>query len=663
MQNNFKVNRPLLNVHRIEIRQFVRFWKLPIYSDQSNQKTNYLRNKIRKHLMPTLRILFNPQIDTVLLNFIEVQKSEQLYFRNVLNLLLAPQECYPLFAFSFLLSDPYSLINESPYLNAFDYSWNKSFESNAKKLRDGLYSFVMSDFQLNKKENTHSSALGSTNYTYLLYPFWAHRSPKIVGVRGINRINIGKLCNYVTLRAVTPKNVQNVRFVRAKTLWGAGRIFFSIYGRDCDKSSIYLNRGMLLVTCFTPLKLVRLQVNNITKTKNKILSTKNLSGKKFISKYLWLLPLSTVNLSESFFRLKQIKDDLQISERGASSKVAHRWPLRPYVGISKITVAMRTDYQKIRKATRKRSCLYPLLAKFSKARINYVTHMLIFDFLGLVQDSSRHPKSSYLKFKKCYLIRALLLKDNSKAWETYELARHNQLMFKGTLLAVRGGSKSEMIVLTQLKPSSCVSITQIKQIFDLSDLYCTHTHIVKLCQYGSVFTTYEGKRIDTTNDTALLCYRSKKLPGSVVKLKFTQKKDNHKNDLSISKKDCAKLIIQYKDYLAYFSRNQILYWLIINNNLIKRLNCYPNIFQKQILKTILKTFNQVEDAISQSYSITNSAHYHSEMSQKFNKIYQNKQDNEKNLTHLLILKFTKKLFVLREKRFLLFMLRDLINKY
>ena len=96
-KNNFKTIRPLLNTHRFEIRQFVRFWKLPIYSDKSNQKTNYLRNKIRKQLMPTLRILFNPQIDAVLSNFVEIRKQEQVYFQNTLDLLLKPQSCQPLF--------------------------------------------------------------------------------------------------------------------------------------------------------------------------------------------------------------------------------------------------------------------------------------------------------------------------------------------------------------------------------------------------------------------------------------------------------------------------------------------------------------------------------------------------------------------------------------
>ena len=92
-----KVSRPLLKMHRFEIREFIRFWKLPIYSDQSNKKTNFSRNKVRKQLMPTLRVFFNPQIDTVLLNFAETRKCEQLYFQNILNFLLKPQESYPAF--------------------------------------------------------------------------------------------------------------------------------------------------------------------------------------------------------------------------------------------------------------------------------------------------------------------------------------------------------------------------------------------------------------------------------------------------------------------------------------------------------------------------------------------------------------------------------------
>ena len=93
MKYGSKVIRPLLKTHRFEIRQFILFWKLPIYSDQSNQKTYFLRNKIRKQLMPILRIYFNPKIDNVLLNFIDIKKCEQLYFQNLLKYLINSQTC------------------------------------------------------------------------------------------------------------------------------------------------------------------------------------------------------------------------------------------------------------------------------------------------------------------------------------------------------------------------------------------------------------------------------------------------------------------------------------------------------------------------------------------------------------------------------------------
>ena len=99
MNKTFQTNRPLLNVQRFEIRQFILFWKLPIYPDQSNEQTNLLRNKIRKQLMPTLRILFNPQIDRALTNFTEITKDEQLYFVAILSSLLETKKNYPSFVF------------------------------------------------------------------------------------------------------------------------------------------------------------------------------------------------------------------------------------------------------------------------------------------------------------------------------------------------------------------------------------------------------------------------------------------------------------------------------------------------------------------------------------------------------------------------------------
>ena len=380
MQNSFKVNRPLLNVHRLEIRQFVRFWKLPIYSDQSNEKTNYLRNKIRKQLMPTLRIFFNPQIDTVLLNFVEIQKNEQLYFRNVLKLLLTPQKCHSLFVFSFNLSNPYCSLTEFAYHDSFDDSFLSDL------------SFLA----------WYSSTVDGKNFTF-------------------DKQKASSASLFI-------KSKQKKRFIAKPTVY------------------------YLILSCY--------------------LFTKEYTKEIF-------------DFNESTY--KSGFKELKAASLAVKNKTFHR---------------------------------------------------------------------SFGSF----------------------------------------GSKA------------CIAWIYTKE------------------------------------------------------LKFIQTLDNQENDLNTSKKNCAKLIIQYKDYLDCFSRNQIIYWLIINNNLIKKLNSYPNIFQKQVLKTILKTFDQVENAIN---TITRSTHYLSGLfsDQKFKKIYQNKQLNEQKLTQLLILKFTKKLFVSREKRFLLIMLQDLINKY
>ena len=99
MNRIFQTDRPLLNVQRAEITQFVVFWKLPIYPDQSNKKTNLLRNKIRKQIMPTLRIFFNPQIDSALTNFARITSNEQLYFLSALNSLPSSQIPYPRLVF------------------------------------------------------------------------------------------------------------------------------------------------------------------------------------------------------------------------------------------------------------------------------------------------------------------------------------------------------------------------------------------------------------------------------------------------------------------------------------------------------------------------------------------------------------------------------------
>ncbi len=71
--------RPILNFHRFDLQKLSNFWNLPIYPDISNVKMYYYRNRIRKQLLPTLRFFFNPQIDTILLQFAEIITTEQIY--------------------------------------------------------------------------------------------------------------------------------------------------------------------------------------------------------------------------------------------------------------------------------------------------------------------------------------------------------------------------------------------------------------------------------------------------------------------------------------------------------------------------------------------------------------------------------------------------------
>ena len=79
--NNKKyfIIRPLLFITRFDLKKVCTLWELPIYPDQTNEKLIYLRNRIRKQLLPLLRFFFNPQIDKLFLQFTEIANTEQLY--------------------------------------------------------------------------------------------------------------------------------------------------------------------------------------------------------------------------------------------------------------------------------------------------------------------------------------------------------------------------------------------------------------------------------------------------------------------------------------------------------------------------------------------------------------------------------------------------------
>ena len=54
--------RPLINVNRTDIEDYLKIKKIPFCMDATNQRTIYERNKVRLKLLPLLAREYNPQI-------------------------------------------------------------------------------------------------------------------------------------------------------------------------------------------------------------------------------------------------------------------------------------------------------------------------------------------------------------------------------------------------------------------------------------------------------------------------------------------------------------------------------------------------------------------------------------------------------------------------
>jgi tRNA(Ile)-lysidine synthase len=71
-----RVVRPLLSVSREEIAAYCRAAGLEWRTDESNSSPEFLRNRIRHHLLPLLRKEFNPRIDQAILRLAEIAGEE-----------------------------------------------------------------------------------------------------------------------------------------------------------------------------------------------------------------------------------------------------------------------------------------------------------------------------------------------------------------------------------------------------------------------------------------------------------------------------------------------------------------------------------------------------------------------------------------------------------
>jgi len=81
----FIILRPLIEVTRKEIEDFIKENKLKFRHDSSNDKVIFTRNKVRKELLPYLEKNFNPNVKEVLSNMAENLRLENEFLEKFSN--------------------------------------------------------------------------------------------------------------------------------------------------------------------------------------------------------------------------------------------------------------------------------------------------------------------------------------------------------------------------------------------------------------------------------------------------------------------------------------------------------------------------------------------------------------------------------------------------
>ncbi len=77
--------RPLIMISRSDVTRLCLCWGLPIYPDPTNMEISSARNRIRRDLLPALRVVFNPDIDNTLSRSSGVLSTEQMYIERIVS--------------------------------------------------------------------------------------------------------------------------------------------------------------------------------------------------------------------------------------------------------------------------------------------------------------------------------------------------------------------------------------------------------------------------------------------------------------------------------------------------------------------------------------------------------------------------------------------------
>ena len=120
LEKNPSTIRPLLALNRFDISKLCIYWELPVYPDQSNQKMSFLRNRIRKQLLPTIKLFFNSRIENILLQFSEIFSDENHYMNQITNKLfnkLGPANT--------LAHSPFFTCSYNPAINPLSFEYKR----------------------------------------------------------------------------------------------------------------------------------------------------------------------------------------------------------------------------------------------------------------------------------------------------------------------------------------------------------------------------------------------------------------------------------------------------------------------------------------------------------------------------------------------------------
>lgn len=79
---NGNIIRPLLNVTRVEIEEYIRVNRIAYVEDSTNLENDYYRNRIRNILIPYLKEEYNPGLDTCIFNLSELAKLDVDFLKD-----------------------------------------------------------------------------------------------------------------------------------------------------------------------------------------------------------------------------------------------------------------------------------------------------------------------------------------------------------------------------------------------------------------------------------------------------------------------------------------------------------------------------------------------------------------------------------------------------